>query len=81
MPRMIALFCSITGGNDWWMYAELLRGIYFGEVYLDCFCKPAVSKFLRISACGACPGMLRYFVLFAFYVGLSLVGVLNVVWP
>ncbi|CAE7948557.1 NaCP60E [Symbiodinium sp. KB8] len=49
---MVALFCSITGGNDWWMYAELLRGIYFGEVY---------------------------FVLFAFYVGLSSVGVLNVV--
>jgi len=49
---IFALFCAITGGNDWMLYAELLRGIDLGEVY---------------------------FVLFAFYVGLSLVGVLNVV--
>lgn len=34
---MISLWCAISGGNDWWEYAELLRLFQYGEVYLLLF--------------------------------------------
>jgi hypothetical protein len=34
---MVALVASVTGGNDWMMYATLLRECKFGEVYLLAF--------------------------------------------
>jgi len=34
---MVSLLASITGGNDWMMYAMLLRSLQFGEVYFGMF--------------------------------------------
>lgn len=34
---MTALFCSITGGNDWMQYATTLRHIHWGEFYFVMF--------------------------------------------
>merc|ERR1719267_404906 len=34
---MISLWCAISGGNDWWHYAELLRSLQYGEFYLLVF--------------------------------------------
>jgi len=34
---MVTLFCSITGGNDWMMYGELLRLLQHGELYFLIF--------------------------------------------
>jgi len=35
---IISLFCSITGGNDWYMYAELLRELTYGDMYFVIYC-------------------------------------------
>jgi len=34
---MVSLLCSVTGGNDWFMYAELLRECQPKELYLMIF--------------------------------------------
>jgi hypothetical protein len=34
---MVSLFCSVTGGNDWMVYAELLRICKPKELYFLCF--------------------------------------------
>eukprot|EP00930_Biecheleria_cincta_P035838 TRINITY_DN2462_c0_g1_i3.p1 TRINITY_DN2462_c0_g1~~TRINITY_DN2462_c0_g1_i3.p1 ORF type:complete len:632 (-),score=107.71 TRINITY_DN2462_c0_g1_i3:290-2185(-) len=34
---MVALFCAITGGNDWYQYAATLRLLQYGEFYFVVF--------------------------------------------
>merc|ERR1719235_1159840 len=34
---MISLWCAISGGNDWFQYAEVLRQLQMGEIYFSLF--------------------------------------------